>query len=447
MVGDDPTDVPPALGGVLPEGEVPGAATAVPGLPAVVLLVTLGQLQEAEATAAALPSEAEAGGPAPTTISVHRLQLCEAVGGFDPDGLDWWEGGEAPSELPAALLPTLQAGLARCGADGDADWPAFALPGATAALATSLGSLEAAPRLVLPVTDDDADTPLRLLKAWSLSSVWISRDTVLKLAHPAFAVEPAITKALNRLAPGSVAEVLAVGELRVPGTPLPSPWVLQRKAGGQDMEGSEDAAGRLADALAEVQNACHGHEEELLSIGLLDRGPEATAAALEEVWASEELADLDEAERAALPRLDDLLRRELDELASLQAPLLLTHGDLHPGNALATPLEKPVIIDWTDACLSWPGVDLITMLSFRVVPEDEAAVALVARYANAIRGSVGDEAETLVARGLAMAPAFHALNYARIEAFRPPALRWDLRGAVRGIVRLMLRRSGLVPAA
>jgi hypothetical protein len=45
--------------------------------------------------------------------------------------------------------------------------------------------------------------------------------------------------------------------------------------------------------------------------------------------------------------------------------------------------------------------------------------------------------------GLRAAPAYHALSYARIEANLAPSQRWQLEGAVRSLVRRMLRDEGL----
>jgi len=62
--------------------------------------------------------------------------------------------------------------------------------------------------------------------------------------------------------------------------------------------------------------------------------------------------------RASAGKLDSLC----EELASLGIPDALVHGDLHDEN-IARSRDGFVFFDWTDACISHPFLDLVTLVN------------------------------------------------------------------------------------
>lgn len=440
--------------GAVPDYAGGGAGALPPELaesvfPALTFLCCLGEVEGAEG------------------VPTERLYLCEAFpdSRWQPELLAWWNAEGPPlTGLPDALKAALHTALECRRGQGDSRrvaeesaratpsfdprlWargglspllPAFIQPGFTTELAASLAAEpERRPLVRIGERGGLEGEPLQQLRTWSLSSVWASESYVLKLPHPVWHHEAAVTKRLAELEPDHVAAVVASGTVSLPEA-APTGWFLQERL---TPASTADEASRVEVvlALAKLQRSCRGLETELLSAGLLDRGPAATAAALELVWRSPELDSLDERSRLLLPELDALLRQRFEELERLEPPLLLCHGDLHLGNVIAVE-RGVVIIDWTDASLSWPGVDLVNLIGFSR-PHPETPEVLEA-YACALDGLLpnGVEPERLIRQGMELAHAFQAVSYATIEAFRPAEVRWEMEGVVRELVSLMLAR-------
>ena len=88
------------------------------------------------------------------------------------------------------------------------------------------------------------------------------------------------------------------------------------------------------------------------------------------------LGDLTDAEVARLRALAPRLKAMCRTLADYHVPATLVHGDLNLGN-VALHDEQYVFFDWTDACVSHPFFDLLT-----VIWEDDPEVQahLLERY-------------------------------------------------------------------
>lgn len=367
-----------------------------------------------------------------------RLYLVEPVPGAPAPatGAVWGGVGTAPAGLPEALAAALAAWLA--GATGrahvDPRWPAFAWPGAIAALADA-------------VADDGAGAlrhgaPGRFAqrRAWSLAAVWANDDAFLKVAPSQWAAEGPVTAALARAVPDRVPAVLAHG-VAAHG-PRPMPWMVQRRQAGASRHG-RDAAVDVAAAMGELVRRAAPHLADLRAAGLVDRRPTDVAAELPALWAAEELGSLSDDERARVPELDARLRARLADLEALRPPPVLAHGDLHSGNALFAPDGRVWVIDWTDACVSWPGADVLTLVGFDADLEGPEARAVAAAYSDAAGPALAGWGDEAMAAGAVAGLAFHALAYARIAAAAPAAQRWQLGGAVRFLVRRLLGLEGL----
>jgi len=371
----------------------------------------------------------------------HRLLLAESLPGA-AQPTRWWRWGDDPPEgLPEPLLPALHDAVTRLdGAPTAAPaWAPFAQRGATAALDAALSADPIARGLA--ALRPDHPRALRQRRCWPLSSVWSNAEVFLKVVPPRWASEGPVAAWLASLAPDRVARVVAHGQVAVPGGLLA--WNLQAAVASGAFAG--DAVLRSAAAIGDLVRRVAPDLAAGVPLGLADRHPAAVAAGLREVWASPELDALTESERAALPELDARWRRRLDALERAGLPPVLVHGDLHPGNVLPGPSGRggDTVIDWTDAAVGWPGVDLLTLIGFGAPLGDAAAEQAIAAYADAAGEALGPLGAAGVRLGLAAAPAFHALAYARIEADTPLAQRWQIEGEVRVLVRRMLRDEGL----
>jgi hypothetical protein len=63
-----------------------------------------------------------------------------------------------------------------------------------------------------------------------------------------------------------------------------------------------------------------------------------------------------------LTRLERLCRSEVLREASDDLPKSLVHGDMHPGNIILRADGSPVIIDWGNACIAPPMLDLANIV-------------------------------------------------------------------------------------
>ncbi len=267
------------------------------------------------------------------------------------------------------------------------------------------------------------------LQSWVLSSVWLDETTVTKVTCPIWPQEPSVTAYLHQIAPSTVPAVVKHGAFRVPTSKLTGAWMVTERYALVD-EALEPPPEAVLQALANLQAAAYDHEPELREAGVTTRGPLEVAADLNTLWEEAGAAGLPEEECRLLPALDALLRRRLLALART-APLVLTHGDLHTGNVLLTPhtdatYEQPgsrlVIFDWTDAALSWPGVDLLTLAGLDGEPQTDDLRQLKSAYLAAVRSVLVSPRqahllggiEASIDEGTDLALAYHAVSYAHI---------------------------------
>lgn len=212
-----------------------------------------------------------------------------------------------------------------------------------------------------------ASGPLRPVKVWCLAAVYRQETdggpVYVKVAAPApplFVDEAAVTLALAKLFPRQLPRVLAA---------LPGPgWLLLEDEGdtlwaeGPSSEAVErDRSLRLARAHADLQVAGVDHVDALLAAGCVDRRLERLAAAVAPLLDDPLTARVLGLERSVrLRAAQGEIYRAIDRYAALDLPASLVHGDLHLGNVLWRG-EDPIIIDWTDACVGPPMVDLIAL--------------------------------------------------------------------------------------
>lgn len=113
---------------------------------------------------------------------------------------------------------------------------------------------------------------------------------------------------------------------------------------------------------------------DLLAAGCLDRRLPVLARQLGTLLADPVLFEvLPAAEATRLQALLPALQNACAELASYHVPAALVHGDLHTANVILQG-ETMVIIDWTDACITHPFFDMLTIFW-----EEDAALKAVMR--------------------------------------------------------------------
>ena len=278
---------------------------------------------------------------------------------------------------------------------------------------------ELRPAWARPGWHDDAEawvgSPLAQLRAWPLSAVLRGeRDgepVYLKAVFPLFHHEPAITEALARESPGFVPDVLAIDRERgwllmaeLPGVPGDHPP-------GQSWE-------RLLRELGRVQRSWSDRTDELLALGAQDRG----------------LATL-------VPELEEhpTLLRRLEQLAALDLPATLGHGDLHLGNVAIAGDGRAIVYDWSDACVCHPLFDLALFLyQFH---DERVRDDLVAAWAEGWEAPA-EEIRAALPFADALTHIHQRISYREITASIEADDRWLFAGVPERRLEEALRRAG-----
>jgi hypothetical protein len=241
----------------------------------------------------------------------------------------------------------------------------------------------------------------------------------LKCAPPAFAREASITHALWRRTPASVPAVIAI-------EPAEN-WLLMHDHGGRLVDREAEATWPEAlGAVAMLQRSWVSWAAEIPAAGGQARPLDLLVSAIPQLldrdgFGSRLEPEMREAWIAATPRLV----AECEALLAVGLPDTLIHGDLHPGNIVATS-DGYVVVDWSDTAVGNPFVDLATFL---VRTRDlDLRRRLVAAYVTAWDGFAGraqlDEAARLamtvgsvyqVATYLALLPALDAPDRSMFE--------------------------------
>ena len=186
-----------------------------------------------------------------------------------------------------------------------------------------------------------------LVQQWPLSAVYRFRtpegSLYLKAAFALFTAEPAITERIACEHPGIAPDVVAVERERG--------WLLMREF-SSDLAG--DDRSRWPDVyrtVSAIQRSWVGRTDELTALGAPSRA-----------------LDLLRAETGSQPVLACL-----DHLESFAVPETLVHGDLHPWNAVVEP-HGIRLIDWSDAAVAHPFVELATVLWEPMADDEHAAI-------------------------------------------------------------------------
>jgi hypothetical protein len=220
-----------------------------------------------------------------------------------------------------------------------------------------------------------------LVKRRAWSTVWKLESTrgshYLKEAAPGFDIEAPLLAALCRWRPASIVELVASDTTRG--------WILTRDADRMlhDVMFDDPASGRaqlrtVLHTYANLQVACQQHGAPSFKHILEDRSPAAMSRSFSAIIADNALLSAggatpdDLAQRSRwLERSNDLCR----ELAALDLPLTLEHGDLHTSNIMIAGDGTPRIADWGDACWTTPLHGLVMCIydiagRHKIAPDD-----------------------------------------------------------------------------
>lgn len=236
----------------------------------------------------------------------------------------------------------------------------------------------------------------------------------LKATNGPNAHELGITLALSRLCETHVPQVIDSNQAW-------NAWITREDAVHLDAWPTGKEAHRLllksVDALAAIQSATLGSEDDLFAVGVFDQRPARCAAHAEAFFAY-----LDEAmggqKSTRGPRISSLRLRELCHifedccmrLDDLSLPITILHGDMNLGNLLFG-TEYSQLTDWAESYVGFPLCTFQHLLLLNPLPDGEARhslnLELQKRYASSLlAGCVA----SVVDKALALAPLIAAFS-------------------------------------
>ncbi|WP_263415256.1 phosphotransferase family protein [Terriglobus albidus] len=180
----------------------------------------------------------------------------------------------------------------------------------------------------------------------------------LKATGAPNAHECSITRRLYELARGSCPGACPIPTV----TAVREDWNAWLQSGDGSPACEDGASGsgtwliHAATALARLQVATMGYEQELLAGGGVDQRPESTRRALPEIL--EMLCEAMDRQRSTkVPRisqtrltvLSETIARVLEQISQLGVPTTILHGDLNAGNILSEGDRIIRFIDWSEA--------------------------------------------------------------------------------------------------
>ena len=254
----------------------------------------------------------------------------------------------------------------------------------------------------------------------------------LKAVFPPFHAEPAVTRLLADRFPGSVPRVLAIEP--------DEGWLLVEDVGAGwigDLPADQRPAGLEAGAhaLVAIQQAIADDVEPLAAAGAPSRPLADVPEALDTVLGPDGIAmvegpvSTERHERAVAATW-----QAIDRVTGLGFPTTVVHGDFHPGNAALVD-GRAVIIDWSDAAIGNPLVDLVTWVSWSAAQPDDERVATDA-WVDAWSGvtdsaTIRDRIDDILVAGA----AYQIVSYEGIVAALEPATRYTMADGASGFLR------------
>jgi Phosphotransferase enzyme family len=260
----------------------------------------------------------------------------------------------------------------------------------------------------------------------------------MKEAAPGFDVEVPLLAALCRWRPAAIVELVA--------TDAPRGWVLTRDAGRMlhDVMFDDPETGRaqlraILMAYARLQVDCQRRDAPPFAHMLEDRSPAAMARSFAAIVGDDALlrdggaTSDDLAQRGRWLRFVNELCRDL---AALDLPLTLEHGDLHTSNIMIAADGGARIADWGDACWATPLHGLVMCLDdvagrHKIAHDDPWFAQLAEEYFDIWRrGATCGELHRALEIVRALAPVSGVLQWSRGTDHMPADARTIMAGHI-----------------
>jgi hypothetical protein len=278
--------------------------------------------------------------------------------------------------------------------------------------------------------------PIDQVKNWSISCILRARTATgavyfkTAAALPLFVNEPVVMAFLARRHPAHIPAPLRIDAERG--------WMLLDDF-GPSLRESGAAAERqeMLRVFGHLQRDYVASTDDLLAVGIPDRRlarlvEQVDALAADEAWLAGLTEDEVEQLRDALPQVREMCAA----LAECGVPQTLVHSDLHLGNVAARG-GSLVFFDWTDACVTHPFFDLISVFG----EEDEAVQAQLRDVYLAGWGDYASPELLHKAWRLArtLSDLHQAISYQHILMGLEPSAQLDFQGDVASYLRAALR--------
>ena len=272
-------------------------------------------------------------------------------------------------------------------------------------------------------------------------------DVFLKAVFPPFHPEPIVGRLLAERFPTLVPRVVAIdadeGWLIV--DDVAAPWI-----GTLPTEARRAGLAAGARAVVAIQAALVGDLDAFVAAGCPVRPLEDLGAALDAVLGPAGIAPAHGAvtpERRA--RAVAATRQAAARVQALGFPTTIVHGDFHAGNAALVD-DHAVIIDWSDAAISNPAIDLVTWLLWSKDQADEQRVATdgwIEAWVGAPLGPTDPAAvRAAIDDILVVGAAYQVVSYDGILRALEPATRYTLADGAGSFLRELEARAHLIVA-
>jgi hypothetical protein len=184
----------------------------------------------------------------------------------------------------------------------------------------------------------------------------------LKAVFPPFHAEPAMTDLLASRFPDTLPRVLGIepdeGWLLV--ADVGAPWI-----GGLPETERTEGLRIGARALVAIQQAMTDEIDKVAAAGAPRRSLAGVPDALESALGPGGVAmPGSDVTRERRERAVAATKEAVDRVERLGFPETIVHGDFHAGNAALVDGNRAVIIDWSDAAIGNPAIDLVTWLAW-----------------------------------------------------------------------------------
>jgi hypothetical protein len=251
-----------------------------------------------------------------------------------------------------------------------------------------------------------------------------------KAVFSVFGHEPRATALLSGHFPDRVPRVLAIDE--------EEGWLLLDDAGTATVADHPEADADAITRLVECQRAFIGRTDDLRAIGAPVRPLQDLARDLAAVLDDPELRAWVEIDGERAGGIVAWVEAQAAAVYDLGFPSTLVHGDFHPENVLLTD-DGPVIIDWSDAAVAHPLVDVMTWSGW-LSDHPERGQRAWRRFFDAwadVCPVALVEARRAELEGVTA--AYHVVSYAGIVRALEPLRRSDLGAGLRQYFEILER--------